>query len=201
MVSLRQSPHATFILLHSQGLFPRTKDTLDLCGLRICSLHGAFVHELISLLDRLRARPRLQSYSLRRRRKSDTKKTLKKKMIAMSDCYRKNVQVALQLKRSGRWKRGLCFFVKEKLQASSWYLPADLVDFKLRFFVKKKVLHGTSFAWSWVASQRHVFFATEFTKSICFTLPVVNDNEIVRNTSGVVEGKSGLICLVCYTCI
>ena len=43
------------------------------------------------------------------------------------------------------------------------------------------------------------FFATEFAKireKQFFTLPVVNDNEIVRSTSDEVEGKSGLICLV-----
>ena len=43
------------------------------------------------------------------------------------------------------------------------------------------------------------FFTTEFAvKSNFFTLPVVNDNEIVRSTSDWVEGKSGLICLVRY---
>ena len=38
------------------------------------------------------------------------------------------------------------------------------------------------------------FFTTEFMKAIS-SLLVVNDNEIVRNASDVVEGKSGLICL------
>ena len=52
---------------------------------------------------------------------------------------------------------------------------------------------------SWVASQRHVFF---FYKRIrekqFFTLPVVNNNEMVRCTSEGVEGKSGLIRFVRY---
>ena len=42
------------------------------------------------------------------------------------------------------------------------------------------------------------YFTTEFAKSIFFTLPVVNDNEIVRNTSDGVKKKSGLICSVRY---
>ena len=33
------------------------------------------------------------------------------------------------------------------------------------------------------------FFTTEFVKSNLFTLPVVNDNEIVLSTSDGVEGK------------
>ena len=46
-----------------------------------------------------------------------------------------------------------------------------------------------------VASQRHVFYNRIHEKQF-FTLPVVNDNEIVRSTSEGVEGKTGLICLV-----
>ena len=45
-----------------------------------------------------------------------------------------------------------------------------------------------------MASQRHVFFYNRIREKQFFTLPVVNDNEIVRNTSGVEEGKPGLIC-------
>ena len=37
------------------------------------------------------------------------------------------------------------------------------------------------------------FFYNRIREKQFFTLPVVNDNEIVRNTSGVVEGKAGLI--------
>ena len=69
----------------------------------------------------------------------------------------------------------------------------------LNAWMRSKTLLS-SFAWSWVASQRHVFFfATEFVKSNFLPeLPVVNDNEIVRCTSDGVEGKTGLIFLVRY---
>ena len=42
------------------------------------------------------------------------------------------------------------------------------------------------------------FFYQRIREKQFFTLPVVNDNEMVRSTSDGVEGKSGLICLVRY---
>ena len=42
------------------------------------------------------------------------------------------------------------------------------------------------------------FFYHRIREKQLFTLPVVNDNEIVRSTSDGVVGKSGLICLVRY---
>ena len=42
------------------------------------------------------------------------------------------------------------------------------------------------------------FFYNRIREQQFFTLPVVNDNEIVRSTSDGVEGKTGLICLVRY---
>ena len=42
------------------------------------------------------------------------------------------------------------------------------------------------------------FFYNRIREKHFFTLPVVNDNEIVRSTSDWVEGKTGLICLVRY---
>ena len=56
----------------------------------------------------------------------------------------------------------------------------------------RRVSHGLG----WPANP--MFFYNRIHEKQFFTLPVVNDNEIVRNTSDVVEGKSGLICLVCY---
>ena len=50
---------------------------------------------------------------------------------------------------------------------------------------------------SWVANQRHFLFTTEFVKSN-FSPAVCHDNEIVRNLSDGVEGKSGSICFVRY---
>ena len=55
--------------------------------------------------------------------------------------------------------------------------------------------------WFWVASQHHFFFLNRLIREKLddwsFSLPVINDNQIVRNTSDGVEGNSGLICLVC----
>ena len=46
------------------------------------------------------------------------------------------------------------------------------------------------------------FFWNIIGKKQCFTLPVVNNNEIVWSTSDGVKGKSGLTCLVryCWSC-
>ena len=50
-----------------------------------------------------------------------------------------------------------------------------------------------------MTNQRPLFFfSTEFREVIFFSLPVVYDNEIVRNTPNALDGKSGLICLVRY---
>ena len=56
----------------------------------------------------------------------------------------------------------------------------------------RRVSHGLG----WPAKA--MFFYNEIREKQFFTLPVVNDNEIVRSTSDGVEGKTGLICLVHY---
>ena len=73
-------------------------------------------------------------------------------------------------------------------QNSTWRQPSPGV-FKI-----------DEFCMVWVASQRHVvfFFCNRIREKQFFTLPVVNDNEIVQSTSSGVEGKSGLIFLVRY---
>ena len=43
-----------------------------------------------------------------------------------------------------------------------------------------------------------MFFHNGIRQKQFFTLPVVNDNEIVRSTSDGAEGKTDLICLVSY---
>ena len=67
----------------------------------------------------------------------------------------------------------------------------DILDVLLSH---RRVSHGLG----WWASQCHDFY-NKFREKQFFTLPVVNDNEIVRSTSDGVESKPGLICLVRYT--
>ena len=56
----------------------------------------------------------------------------------------------------------------------------------------RRVSHGLG----WPANA--MFFYNGIREKQFFTLPVVNDNEIVRSTSNGEEGKTDLICLVRY---
>ena len=58
--------------------------------------------------------------------------------------------------------------------------------------VYRRVSHGLG----WPTNV--MFFYNRVCEKHFFTLPVINENEIVRSTSDGVEGKSGLICLVRY---
>ena len=62
----------------------------------------------------------------------------------------------------------------------------------LYLILYRQVSHGLG----WPANA--MFFYNRIREKQCFTLPVVNDNEIVRSSSDGEEGKIGLICLVRY---
>ena len=62
-----------------------------------------------------------------------------------------------------------------------------------------KELHiRVSHCLGWPANAMFFFFYNRIREKQFFTLPVVEENEIVRSTSDGVEEKSGLICLVRY---
>ena len=56
----------------------------------------------------------------------------------------------------------------------------------------RRVSHGVG----WPANA--MFFFQQNSRKEIFILPVVHDNKIMRNMSHGVEGKSGLICLMCH---
>ena len=76
-----------------------------------------------------------------------------------------------------------------------WHLKVECTNTRTNAHIHthRRVSHGLG----WPANA--MLFLQQNSQKAIFTLPVVNDNEIVRRTSTGVEGKSGLICLVCHT--
>ena len=95
-----------------------------------------------------------------------------------------------------RYTPALCFlqwvekncFDYELSETDAFFFFFLFISLALPLAVKQYSNSIDEFRMVWVASQRHVYLQQNSRKTIFFTLPVVNDNEIVQTTSDGVEG-------------